>query len=329
VGDWVEVSGNLRGGPGRETFIGEVTSMTWRTVQLCTENGDTDIFPNRSIALAVVTNLYAPSGLHRRTARLIVEPNADLHLAVEKLNIALAGIPHYLHHRPEVVVWGFDMGGAVLEMRWWALGYRHGRAGNFLAMRLANTVLPREGFPLLGPHGATTLHLRNRELSETALRDLLAKLQLPVAWVTELRGLIHLCHVAPDEGLLREGDPGQSLFSVLEGRLRVVKPVERLEPHTGLYWETVAELGPGDWFGEASLLTGAPRNATVVAITACELVEIPKSAFEKCIRREPQILERLVDLMEVRARSLGGPDTESHPGRREQWLAQIRGWFGV
>ncbi len=329
VGDWVEVSGNLRGGPGRESFIGEVTSMTWRTVQLRTENGDTDIFPNRAIAQAVVTNLYVPSGLHRRTARLIVEPNADLHLAMDKLTIALAGIPHYPHHRPEVVVWGFDMGGAILEMRWWALGFRHGRAGNFLALRLANTVLPREGFPLLGPHGATTLHPRVRQMSETALAELLGELKLPVTWAQELHGLIQLRHVAPEEGLIREGDPGQSLFSVLSGHLRVVKPVERTEPHTGLYWETLAELGPGDWFGEASLLTGAPRNATVVASTACELVEVPKSAFESCIRREPQILENLVDLMETRAHHLEGLGLEGHPHPREQWLSQIRGWFGV
>jgi small-conductance mechanosensitive channel len=329
VGDWIEVTGNLRGGVGRESFIGEVTSMTWRTVQLRTENGDTDIFPNRAIALAVVTNLYVPSGLHRRTARIIVEPNADLHLAIEKLSVALAGIPHYPHHRPEVVVWGSDLGGAVLEMRWWALGFRHGRAGNFLAMRLANTVLPREGFPLLGPHGATTPHPRVRGMGEAALGELLAKLQLPPTWTPELQGQIHVRQVAPEEGLLREGDAGHSLFYVLEGRLRVVKPVERTEPHTGLYWETVAELEAGEWFGEASLLTGAPRNATVVAATACELVEIPKGAFEASIRREPQILERLVDLMEARAQSLGETGTESHRGRREQWLAQIRGWFGV
>ncbi len=329
VGDWVEVSGNLRGGPGRETFIGEVTSMTWRTVQLRTENGDTDIFPNRAIAQSVVTNLYVPSGLHRRTAKIVTEPNGELHVAVEKLAIALAGIPHYTHHRPEVVVWGADMGGAVLEMRWWALGYRHGRAGNFLAMRLANTVLPREGFPLLGPHGATTLHPREKAMSEAALKELLGKLQLPLAWASELRGLIQVRHVAPEEGLIREGDPGESLFYVLEGRLRVVRPVERTEPHTGLYWDTVAELGTGAWFGEASLLTGARRNATVVATTACELVEVPKEAFETCIRREPQILDRLVDLMEARLQVPGDAEGGPHPGRREQWLAQIRGWFGV
>lgn len=328
VGDWVEVTGNLRGGPGRETLIGEVEAMTWRTVQLRTENGDMDILPNRVLAQAVVTNLYVPSGLHRRTAKVIVEPHQDLHLAVAKLTRALGGIPHFAHHKPEVVVHSFDMGGAVFEMRWWALGYRHGRAGNFLAMRLACTVLPREGFPLLGPHGATTLRPKHREMSESFLKQLLVQLNLPQEWLQELKGRIILRHVAPEEGIIREGDPGNSIFTVLEGQLKVVRPVERTEPHTGIYWETLATLKAGDWFGEASLLTGAPRNATVVADSACELVEIPKAAFEQSIQREPQVLERLVDLMEARARSADA-QAGDRSGLRRQWLAQIKDWFGV
>jgi CRP-like cAMP-binding protein len=194
-------------------------------------------------------------------------------------------------------------------------------------MRLANSVLPREGFPLLGPHGATTLHPRHHFLGEGALKELLLKLQLPVDWATELREHLHTRRVVPEEGLIREGDPGASLFYVLKGCLRVVKPVERIEPHTGLYWETVAELGPGDWFGEASLLTGAARNATIVAATAAEVLEVPKVAFETCLRREPHLLERLVDLMEARAHHSDGGEAEAHPRRRELWLAQIRGWF--
>jgi small-conductance mechanosensitive channel len=103
-GDWVEITGNLRGGPGRETLIGQVEAMTWRTVQLRTENGDMDILPNRIIAQAVVTNLYVPSGLHRRTAKVLVEPRPDLHVGLETLTRALAGLPHLPQHRPEVVV---------------------------------------------------------------------------------------------------------------------------------------------------------------------------------------------------------------------------------
>jgi len=329
AGDWLEITGNLRGGPGRETLIGEVEAMTWRTVQLRTENGDMDILPNRVLAQAVVTNLYVPSGLRRRTAKVIVEPHQDLHLALAKLTRALGGIPHFTHHKPEVVVHSFDLGGAVFEMRWWALGYRHGRSGNFLAMRLACTVLPREGFPLLGPHGATTLRPKHREMSEGFLKQLLQQLNLPQEWTQDLKGKVILRHVAPEEGIIREGDPGNSLFAVLEGRLRVVRPKEGREPYTGIFWETLAELGAGDWFGEASLLTGAPRNATVVADAACELMEIPKAAFEQSIQREPQVLERLVDLMEARNRAAETPGADRAGLRREQWLAQIKDWFGV
>lgn len=329
VGDWLEITGNLRGGPGRETLIGEVEAMTWRTVQLRTENGDMDILPNRILAQAVVTNLYVPSGLHRRTAKVIVEPHPDLHLALAKLTLALGGIPHRPERKPEVVVHSFDMGGAVFEMRWWALGFRHGRAGNYHAMRLACAVLPREGFPLLGPHGATTLHPKLREMGEAFLRQLLGQLELPQEWAQDLKGKILLRHTVPDEGVIREGDPGDSLFAVLEGELRVVRPVERTEPYTGIFWEPIATLKAGDWFGEASLLTGAPRNATVVARTVCELVEIPKAAFEQSLQREPHVLDKFVDLMERRVRASEAHNPEKQAQRRELWLGQIRNWFGV
>jgi CRP-like cAMP-binding protein len=163
-------------------------------------------------------------------------------------------------------------------------------------------------------------------LSEAFLRELLEHLHLPLAWAHDLKGHVKLRHVAPDEGLIREGDPGDSLFIVLEGQVRAVRPVQQSIPYTGLCWETLGILEKNDWFGEASLLTGAPRSATVVADMASELLEIPKQAFEKNIRLEPEIMELLVDLMERRARS----SSDLQPAqRREQWLIQIRDWFGV
>jgi small-conductance mechanosensitive channel len=326
VGDWIEVTGNVRGGTQRDTFIGQVEAITWRAVHLRTENGDMDILPNRTMAQAVVTNLYVPAGQHRRTGRVIVEPHPDLHLAVDKLTVALAGIPHDADHPPQVVVQGFDQGGAVLELRWWAAGFRHGKAGQFLAYRLATTVLAREGFPLLGPHGATTLRPKVRELTDAQLTHLLQQLQLPIEWVGEMRGRLHVRHAAPGEAIIRAGDPGESLFAVLSGTLQVVRAVERQEPYTGIFWETVATLGPGEWFGEASLLTGAPRSATVVAQTQVELAEIPKAAFEARLRQEPQVVEKLADLMEQRA-TRQGPQAEMAGGGRDQWLRQIRSWF--
>jgi small-conductance mechanosensitive channel len=328
-GDWVEITGNLRGGPGRETLIGQVEAMTWRTVQLRTENGDMDILPNRVIAQAVVTNLYVPSGLHRRTARVIVEPRPDLHQGMEKLTQALAGLPHHPPHCPEVVVHSSDMGGAVLEMRFWALGFRHGRQAAFQATRLAATVLPREGFRLMGPHGPTPLVAFPEPVPGASfMGEIVRELGLPGHWAEDLRPYLRRRLLAPGEGVIREGDPGDSLFAVHRGSLQVVRAETREEPYTGLFWKPLAELGPGQWFGEASLLTGAPRNATVVAITEAEILELPKEAFEASLKREPELLDRLVDLMVQREKETAEVPAPKE-GLRAHWARQVRTWFSL
>jgi small-conductance mechanosensitive channel/CRP-like cAMP-binding protein len=325
VDDWVEVTGNLRGGSGQETFIGRVETMTWRTVQIITENGDTTIFPNRILAQAVVTNLYAPSGLHRRTLKLVVAPHEAMAATLAALEQALGGIPHHPDHKPEVRSHSFDVGGVVLELRFWALGWRHGRAANFQAVRLTQTVLTRLEVPLLGPHGATPTRTSPVLLRDGAVEDILEHLGLPRELAPELKAGVFLRRAEPGEGVIREGDPGESLFMVMTGTLQAVKVVERLDPYTGLFWDVVGELGPGDWFGEGSLLTGAPRRATVVAATACELVEVPKAAFERALRGTPHLVEGLVELMESRtARMSEAPRTAN---RRDLMREEIKRWF--
>jgi small-conductance mechanosensitive channel/CRP-like cAMP-binding protein len=327
-GDWVEITGSWRGGPGRETQVAQVEAMTWRTVQLRTENGDMDIIPNRVIAQAVVTNLYVPSGFHRRTSRVVVEPGPRLHQAVDKLTLALAGLPHRKEHRPEVVVQGSELGGAVLEMRFWALGFRHGRQAFYQATRLATTVLPREGFRLMGIHGPTSFPKPlESQVGPEAVATMIQMLGLPDRWTATLSPYFLLRHLAPGEAILREGDPGDSLFAVHRGTLQVVHPEDRDEPYTGLFWRTLGELGPGDWFGEASLLTGAPRLATVVAVTEAEVLELPKEAFNQ-LKQDPELTKRLVDLMAQRHQTSNEADLPRET-LRAQWSRQVRAWFGL
>ena len=108
----------------------------------------------------------------------------------------------------------------------------------------------------------------------------------------------------------------------------MVRAEERQEPYTGLFWKPLAILGPGEWFGEASLLTGAPRRATVVAFTEAEILELPKQAFEASLKREPELLDRLVDLMERREQEASEVPMPPE-GRRAQWARQVRAWFGL
>ncbi|MGE5638598.1 MAG: Crp/Fnr family transcriptional regulator [Clostridia bacterium] len=73
------------------------------------------------------------------------------------------------------------------------------------------------------------------------------------------------------------GDPTDSLYIVLSGRLKVMmSDADGKEVILSI-------LGPGEFFGEMGLIDDAPRSASVVAIEACELLSIAKRDFKKCL----------------------------------------------
>ncbi|MEM7339597.1 MAG: cyclic nucleotide-binding domain-containing protein [Actinomycetota bacterium] len=84
------------------------------------------------------------------------------------------------------------------------------------------------------------------------------------------------------EQLTSEGDFGYSFFVVLAGRVKVdVGPDEPVE------------LGPGDHFGEVSLVTGNRRNATVTALEGCELAKIMTWDFPELMNQHPALASRI------------------------------------
>jgi CRP-like cAMP-binding protein len=78
--------------------------------------------------------------------------------------------------------------------------------------------------------------------------------------------------------LVREGRPGREFFVLIAGTVRVTRKGRKL-----------AELGPGDWFGEIALLTNAPRNATVTATSPIRVLVVTDRAFRQLVERIPGI----------------------------------------
>ncbi len=74
--------------------------------------------------------------------------------------------------------------------------------------------------------------------------------------------------------LFQFGDAGDKLFVVLEGKVRISREV------AGMGEEALAVLGPGEVFGEMSLLDEAPRSADARVHESCRVLVIRKEAFD-------------------------------------------------
>ena len=73
--------------------------------------------------------------------------------------------------------------------------------------------------------------------------------------------------------ITRQGDPGDKFYVIRSGRVEILVD-------SGAGPKVVATLGKGDFFGEAALLTGAPRNATVVAKEDLEVYSLGNDDFQ-------------------------------------------------
>jgi CRP-like cAMP-binding protein len=87
--------------------------------------------------------------------------------------------------------------------------------------------------------------------------------------------------------LVTEGEPGQSLFTLTTGRLKVF-----VRNPDGRNFE-VATLAEGDFFGEISSLSGRPRSATVVAAGECELLELDRPTLDSIARTHARVRDVL------------------------------------
>ena len=90
--------------------------------------------------------------------------------------------------------------------------------------------------------------------------------------------------------LMRQGDLGSSMFSIVSGTVAI-------SVHEPGGDEEVAELGPGDFVGEMSLLTGERRSATATAKSKVVALEIPKEALAPLLVRAPHLATKLASLI--------------------------------
>lgn len=123
--------------------------------------------------------------------------------------------------------------------------------------------------------------------------------------------------------LMRERERGNSLFVIARGTVNVSISGRA---------QTVATLGPGSVVGEMSLLTGAPRSATVTALMPVSAYRIGKDQLQPILDRRPILYERFAAMVEKRKADLEqvyGPGLDkAFLTSRAQFVAAMRAFFG-
>lgn len=94
---------------------------------------------------------------------------------------------------------------------------------------------------------------------------------------TELKQVAEICHeqtFAVGDHIFKEGEPGNRLFLVLEGRVRISRNI----PGSGE--EALSVLQPGACFGEMSVFDRSVRSTDAIADVSCRLATITRPEFE-------------------------------------------------
>jgi voltage-gated potassium channel len=187
-----------------------------------------------------------------------------------------------------------DAFGSIPDALWWAMttvtttGYGD-KVPATLAGRLLATLLMVSGIGLFALwagilSGGFARELRRRELLQSW--ELVARLplfrDLGAITVSEVARRLKVQRCAARSVVVRQGQPGDSMYFIAEGEVEV------------LLGAGLVRLGPGEFFGEMALVTGAPRSATVVALSPVTLLRLDVVDFRDLAAHQPE-LHRIVE----------------------------------
>lgn len=339
IGDYVSIA-TVRGEP----IQGWIEEIQWRTLRIRTRDGFIVIVPNSELATSAVTNyaLPRPESRFHLEVRLDADVPTDRALRIlRSAALEATGLPDGPQRfpDPDVLVWSADEMGVLYRVRFWldpaklssdnathvvwvCILQQLAKAGLSLAQPRETVFLGRLPRDASGVHSVEdrVAFLRRVDLferfPETSLRWLATETALRL--------------IRPRQVLVRAGDPGDSMFLIAEGCVRVMSaPTGDVAPIE------LATLQAGQVVGERSLLTGEPRSASVHAVTECLVLEITRNSLTLLIEREPALLTLLEQTVTSRERmtveriaasqALGAP--EAAESRTQALLRRMRELF--
>ncbi len=113
---------------------------------------------------------------------------------------------------------------------------------------------------------------------------------------TQLREFLSIRDYPSSTVVFRNGEPGEAMFLIDLGKVRI--SITDADGHM----ITLAELGPGDFFGEMAMLDGRGRSADATVIEEARLAKLTRDDFLSFIRRDPRVTLELLTALTRRLR---------------------------
>ncbi|MFM7394310.1 MAG: cyclic nucleotide-binding domain-containing protein [Cyanobium sp.] len=303
LGDLLDIEGGARG---------VVHSVSWRDTSLRNMEGALVVVPNTRLTTGVMRNLSAFGPVSNR-----FEVGLAYDFAPGRARSLLLGVlsqhPLVLNDpAPIVRLKQFSESAITYDLQVWQQ-----EASDQAILNLRSELLEQIWYAL-SRAGQSISSDGDRAPTPEECRETLAANDLFLGLTPEdldrVLASSQAVSYAAGEAIVQEGARGESLYQLLRGRVTVLKQVQ--PGHT----VPVAELGPGDVFGEMTLFQGAPRSATVRALEECHLLRVGRAGFRELMERDPALIERFAALMSERRAKL---ESLSRDQRQEQTNALI------
>ena len=172
------------------------------------------------------------------------------------------------------------------------------------------------------PSGNVSMKQKQKLLASTDIFGHLDDHQLEM-----LADLASCQSFAPGESVVRQGEPGDSLYLVVSGELEVFQA--NANSPTRLPGRHVADLETSDAFGEMALCTGEARTASVICKSECVLIEIERKHLLPLLEDQPQILEIMGSIMAARQQQLKATKEQRAESRRLALIARMQRLFSL
>lgn len=301
--DWIEYRV-----PGSNPILGQVREVNWRTVKLHTYDNDLIVIPNGALATDTIKNYSRPSTVSRFSVDFTLDFEVPVKRVLNLLEAAAVGVEEVLDKpRPRVFIDSVTERGVKYKILYWV---DIKRINMFEAKNLVfNSALHhihQSGLSLsYSKHDIYYKKMPKRQLDRH--RDILKLIKrVPLFTMLNTKELriikngVREVSVGKNRAVVKAGAPGSSMFILVEGIMDVI--VNKITGDRVVKIK-VNQLSPGDFFGEMSLLTGAPRSASIIAKTNCKLYEVNKKTMIKILKGRPELAGKLSAILAKRAMS--------------------------